>query len=125
MPFLRKTSMQLASKMRFFSAQLNALFENNAEIAIANAKQANAMAQKLYDEVVEIAKSHPEITVPNRAEANAVFPILPAKVTEALQGQYRFYIWNQSTGQVRLMCSWDTQQEDVDGLVSLLRKLVS
>jgi threonine aldolase len=125
MPFLRKTSMQLASKMRFFSAQLNALFENNAEVAIANAKQANSMAQKLYDEVVEIAKSHPEITVPNRAQANAVFPILPAKVTEALQDQYRFYIWNQATGQVRLMCSWDTQKEDVDGLVSLLRKLVS
>ena len=125
MPFLRKTSMQLASKMRFFSAQLNALFENNAEVAIANAKQANAMAQKLYDEVVEIAKSHPDITVPNRAEANAVFPILPAKVTEALQAEYRFYTWNQATGQVRLMCSWDTQQEDVDGLVSLLRKLVS
>lgn len=125
MPFLRKTSMQLASKMRFFSAQLNALFENNAEVAIANAKQANAMAQKLYDEVVEIAKSHPEITVPNRAEANAVFPILPAKITAALQAEYRFYLWNQATGQVRLMCSWDTQQEDVDGLVSLLRKLVS
>lgn len=125
MPFLRKTSMQLASKMRFFSAQLNALFENNAEVAIANAKQANAMAQKLYDEVVEIAKSHPEITVPNRAQANAVFPILPAKITEALQAEYRFYIWNQATGQVRLMCSWDTEEEDVDGLVSLLRKLVS
>ena len=125
MPFLRKTSMQLASKMRFFSAQLNALFENNAEVAIANARQANAMAQKLYDEVVEIAKSHPEITVPNRAQANAVFPILPAKITAALQAEYRFYLWNQATGQVRLMCSWDTQQEDVDGLVSLLRKLVS
>jgi threonine aldolase len=125
MPFLRKTSMQLASKMRFFSAQLNALFENNAEVAIANARQANAMAQKLYDEVVEIAKSHPEITVPNRAEANAVFPILPAKITAALQAEYRFYLWNQATGQVRLMCSWDTQQDDVDGLVSLLRKLVS
>lgn len=125
MPFLRKTSMQLASKMRFFSAQLNALFENNAAVAIANAKQANSMAQKLYDEVVEIAKSHPEITVQNRAEANAVFPLLPAKITEALQAEYRFYLWNQATGQVRLMCSWDTQQEDVDGLVSLLRKLVS
>lgn len=125
MPFLRKTSMQLASKMRFFSAQLNALFENNAAVAIANAKQANSMAQKLYDEVVEIAKSHPEITVQNRAEANAVFPILPAKITAALQAEYRFYLWNQATGQVRLMCSWDTQQDDVDGLVSLLRKLVS
>jgi threonine aldolase len=125
MPFLRKTSMQLASKMRFFSAQLNALFENGAALAIANGKQANAMAQKLYAEVVEIAKHHPEITVPNVAQANAVFPILPAELTEALQAEYRFYVWNQATGQVRLMCSWDTQEEDVDGLVGLLKKLVS
>ena len=124
MPFLRKTSMQLASKMRFFSAQLNALFENNAQVAIANGKRANAMAQKLYAEIVEIAKSHSEITVPNVAQANAVFPILPPKVTAALQEQYRFYVWNQATGQVRLMCSWDTEEEDVDGLVGLLRELV-
>lgn len=124
MPFLRKTSMQLASKMRFFSAQLNALFENDAAVAIANGKRANAMAQKLYAEIVEIAKTHPEITVPNVAEANAVFPILPPKVTAALQAQYRFYVWNQATGQVRLMCSWDTEEEDVDGLVGLLKELV-
>ena len=124
MPFLRKTSMQLASKMRFFSAQLNALFENDAAVAIANGKRANAMAQRLYAEIVEIAKTHPEITVPNVAEANAVFPILPPKVTAALQAQYRFYVWNQATGQVRLMCSWDTEEEDVDGLVGLLKELV-
>jgi len=123
MPFLRKTSMQLASKMRFFSAQLNALFENQAALAISNGKNANAMAQRLYAEVVEIAKSHPGISVPNVAEANAVFPILPAEITAALQNEYRFYVWNQATGQVRLMCSWDTEQEDVDGLVGLLRKL--
>ena len=125
MPFLRKTSMQLASKMRFFSAQLNALFENQAELAISNGKNANAMAQRLYAAVVEIAESHPGISVPNVAEANAVFPILPLEITTALQDEYRFYVWNQATGQVRLMCSWDTQQEDVDGLVGLLRKLAS
>jgi len=125
MPFLRKTSMQLPSKMRFVSAQLSALFENNAALAIANGKRANGMAQKLYAEIVEIAKHHSEISLPNVAEANAVFPILPQKITEALQAQYRFYVWNQATGQVRLMCSWDTEEEDVDGLVGLLRELIS
>ena len=125
MPFLRKTSMQLSSKMRFVSAQLNALFENNAALAIANGKKANAMAQKLYSQIVEIAESHPEISLPNVAQANAVFPILPELITEALQQQYRVYVWNQATGQVRLMCSWDTEEEDVDGLVGLLRELVS
>ncbi|MDP4755992.1 MAG: beta-eliminating lyase-related protein [Aquiluna sp.] len=125
MPFLRKTSMQLPSKMRFVSAQLSALFENNAALAIANGKRANGMAQKLYAEIVEIAKHHSEISLPNVAEANAVFPILPQKITEALQAQYRFYVWNQATGQVRLMCSWDTEEEDVNGLVGLLRELIS
>ena len=125
MPFLRKTSMQLPSKMRFVSAQLSALFENNAALAIANGKRANGMAQKLYAEIVEIAKHHSEISLPNVAEANAVFPILPQKITEALQAQYRFYVWNQVTGQVRLMCSWDTEEEDVNGLVGLLRELIS
>ena len=125
MPFLRKTSMQLPSKMRFVSAQLSALFENNAALAIANGNRANGMAQKLYAEIVEIAKHHSEISLPNVAEANAVFPILPQKITEALQAQYRFYVWNQATGQVRLMCSWDTEEEDVNGLVGLLRELIS
>lgn len=125
MPFLRKTSMQLASKMRFVSSQLNALFENNAAVAIANAKSANAMASRLYEGITEIAKSNPSVVVENRAEANAVFPILPPEITEQLQQNYRFYVWNQATGQVRLMCAFDTTQEDVDGLLARLKQLLS
>lgn len=125
MPFLRKTSMQLASKMRFVSSQLNALFENNAAVAIANAKNANAMASRLYEGITEIAKSNPSVVVENRAEANAVFPILPPEITAQLQQNYRFYVWNQATGQVRLMCAFDTTQEDVDGLLARLEQLLS
>jgi threonine aldolase len=125
MPFLRKTSMQLPSKMRFVSAQLNALFEDDARVALANARQANAMAERLYEGVVAIAKKHKEIKIPNKAEANAVFPILPKKVTAKLQKQYRFYVWNQSTGQVRWMCAWDTTKQDVDGLLEALKKALA
>ena len=125
MPFLRKTSMQLASKMRFMSAQLNVLFENQAALAISNAEHANAMAARLYEGVVRIAKAHPEISVENPAEANAVFPVLPAWLTERLQADYRFYVWNQETGQVRLMCAWDTTVEDVDGLLGKLEDALS
>ncbi len=123
--YLRKTSMQLASKMRFVSAQLNALFENNAEVAIENARHANAMAAKLYAGITEIAKSNSSVQVPNKAEANAVFPILPAAITEKLQQDYRFYVWNQATGQVRLMCSFDTAEEDVTGLLAKLSELLA
>ena len=120
-PFLRKTSMQLPSKMRFVSAQLIALFEDNAKLALANAKHANAMAAKLYEGVVKIAKTNKNVSVPNPTEANAVFPVLPAKVTAKLQKQFRFYVWNQATGQVRWMCAWDTTSEDVEGLLAALR----
>lgn len=125
MPFLRKTSMQLASKMRFFSAQLIALFENNAAVALENAKNANAMASKLYEGVLAIAAKHPEVIVRNKAEANAVFPELPEKVANQIMADYRFYVWNQATGQVRWMCSWDTTQEDVDGILQALEKALS
>lgn len=122
MPFLRKTSMQLASKMRFFSAQLIALFENGAAVALENARNANAMASKLYEGVQAIAAKHPEVIVRNKAEANAVFPELPEKVANQIMADYRFYVWNQATGQVRWMCSWDTTQEDVDGILKALEK---
>jgi len=125
LPFLRKTSMQLASKMRFVSCQLNALFENGAAVAIANGRHANAMAAKLYEGITEIAKNNPVVQVPNKAEANAVFPILPADATQKLQQDYRFYVWNQATGQVRLMCSFDTTEEDVSGLLAKLSQLLT
>ncbi|MFM5952187.1 MAG: threonine aldolase family protein [Micrococcales bacterium] len=121
LPYLRKSSMQLGSKMRFMSAQLVALFDNGAKVALENAKHSNLMASKLYDGVVEIAAEYPVISVENKAEANAVFPVLPESVAEALVSQYRFYVWNQETGQVRWMCSWDTTEEDVAGILKALR----
>jgi threonine aldolase len=54
-----------------------------------------------------------------------VFPILPAEITEKLQQDYRFYVWNQATGQVRLMCAFDTTEGDVDGLLAKLEELLS
>ncbi len=114
--------MQLPSKMRFVSAQLNALLEDGAALALGNAKYANAMAAKLFEGVVKIAKSNKNVTVPNPTEANAVFPVLPKAVTAKLQKKYRFYVWNQATGQVRWMCAWDTTPEDVDGLLAALKE---
>ena len=125
MPYLRKTSMQLPSKMRFVSAQLNALFENKAAVALANARHANSMAKKLHEGVVAIAAKSSSVTLPNPTQANAVFPILPAEVTNKLLESYRFYVWNQATGQVRWMCAWDTQESDVDGLLAALSAAVS
>jgi threonine aldolase len=51
-----------------------------------------------------------------------VFPELPEAVANKVMADYRFYVWNQATGQVRWMCSWDTTQEDVDGILTALEK---
>ncbi|GAB3685529.1 low specificity L-threonine aldolase [Actinocorallia lasiicapitis] len=108
--YLRKTSMQLASKMRFVSAQLIALLEG--DLYLRNAGHANAMAARLAAAVGGIV----EIVRP--VQANAVFAVLPKDVTERLQKRFRFYTWNEATGEVRWMCSFDTTEADIDGFAA-------
>jgi threonine aldolase len=99
--------MQLASKMRFVSAQLLALLTD--DLWLRNAQHSNAMARELDSRVRRIEG----VTVVRPVQANAVFAILPADVTERLQKRFRFYTWDQVTGEVRWMCSWDTTLDDV------------
>lgn len=110
--FLRKTSMQLASKMRFVSAQLVALLRD--DLWLRNASHANAMAAELAARVSGL----PGLTVSREVQANAVFAILPPDVTARLQERFRFYTWDQVTGEVRWMCSWDTTPGDVEAFAS-------
>jgi threonine aldolase len=115
--YLRKQSMQLASKMRFVSAQLLALLEGDVWRRAAG--HANAMASRLASGVGSVV----EIT--QAVQANAVFAILPAEATEALQREFKFYVWNEHTGEVRWMCSWDTTEEDVDAFISAILDVVA
>lgn len=106
-PFVRKSTMQLASKMRYISAQLIALLDG--DLWRLNADHANTMAHRLADAVAGIDG----VTITQAVQANAVFAVLPRQVTEALQQEFRFYTWNEATGEVRWMCSWDTTEADV------------
>jgi threonine aldolase len=115
MKYLRKQSMQLASKMRFISAQLIALLTD--DLYLRNAGHANAMAQRLADGVRDL----PGLTIPLPVQANGVFPILPREVSERLMEKFRFYFWDEATGQVRWMCSFDTTEADVDAFVAAVR----
>jgi threonine aldolase len=120
-PFLRKTSMQLPSKMRFVSAQLIGLLKD--DLAIKSARHANAMAKALDAGVRELGvRSNGRVSVPNPTQANAVFPILPPDLIAEIQKEYWFYVWDHNLNQVRWMCAWDTRQEDVDGLLKALAK---
>jgi threonine aldolase len=112
--FLRKIDMQLASKMRFVSAQLVALFEG--DLWLRSARRANLMAQRLRAGVE--ALDGVELGVPT--QANAVFAVVPRPVAERMRELRRFYDWDPATGAVRWMCSFDTTEAEVDEFVAVL-----
>jgi threonine aldolase len=114
--YARKQGTQLASKMRYVSAQLLCLFEDG--LWRETAGHANAMARRLADAVAGV----PGVRLAYPVEANAVFAALPAAVTECLRQRYHFYVWDEGTGVVRLMCSWQTTPDDVDGFAEALRE---
>jgi threonine aldolase len=110
--FRRKQAMQLASKMRYISAQLDALLAG--DLWLRNASHANAMARRLAGAVREL----PGVTVTQPVEANAVFAVLDPTVTERLQRDWPFYVWDERTGEVRWMTAWDTAPDDVDAFAA-------
>lgn len=123
--YLRKQKMQLASKMRFVSAQLLALLDG--DLHLHNARQANAMATRLRSGLAAGTADGTvrgvEFTQPT--QANAVFAILPPGIADRLRERFRFYDWNASTGEVRWVCSFDTRPEDVDAFVAEAARLTS
>lgn len=123
--YLRKLDMQLASKMRFVSAQLIALLEG--DLWLRNATHSNAMAQRLRAGV-EAGLADGSITgvrLSRPTQANGVFATLPEGVADRLRESFRFYDWDASTGEVRWMCSFDTTEGDVDALVAAVAQETS
>lgn len=112
--YLRKSSMQLASKMRYLSAQLVALLEDG--LWLRSAQHANDMAARLAEGVSGL----PGIQITQHPHANTVFAILDPAVADTVRAQYPFYDWDRRTGEVRWMTSWDTSTEHVDGFISAL-----
>lgn len=114
----RKQGMQLASKMRFITAQFMAYFEN--DLWKRNAENANQMARLLGVRLPLIEG----ISLSRPVEANGVFAIMPKALIPKLQDKYFFHIWNESTSEVRLMCSFDTRLEDIEGFVAEAKRLL-
>ncbi|WP_405015572.1 threonine aldolase family protein [Kitasatospora sp. NBC_01539] len=112
--YLRKMSMQLASKMRFVSVQFEALLAG--DLWLRNAGHANAMAKRLEAAVRGIDG----VTLVRPVQANAVFAVLPREVSERLQKRYRFYFWDEHTGEVRWMASYDTTEADIDAFAAAI-----
>jgi threonine aldolase len=110
--YLRKQTLQLASKGRFLAAQFVALLEG--DLWKRNAAHANAMAARLAAALSEL----PGVRLTQPVQANGVFALLPPGAAAQLRRDWHFYTWDEATGEVRLMCSWDTTDDEVDAFAA-------
>jgi threonine aldolase len=117
--FVRKQCAQLPSKMRFVAAQFTALL--GEDLWRETAAHANRMAQLLASELRAI----PRVRITQPVESNAVFAILPRESIPRVQERFFFYVWDEHRSEVRLMCSFDTTEEDVRDLVAVIRETVA
>jgi len=114
--YIRKQGMQLASKMRFISAQFTGYFHNDLWKYCAT--HSNTMAQIFAEKLMQF----PELKITQAVESNGIFIEMPPNVAEKMQKHYFFYSWDEKRSEYRLMTSWDTTEEDIDGFVYILKK---
>ena len=114
--YIRKQGMQLASKMRFISAQYIGYFRNDLWKTCAS--HSNAMAKLLADELNQV----PGVKVTQKVESNGVFVIIPSDVAEKMREYYFFYPWDEKKSEWRLMASWDTEEKDIEDFIELLKR---
>ena len=109
---------QLASKMRFLSAPWVGMLKDGAWLR--HARHTNRMAKRLEAALRGI----PGVQISYPVESNAVFAKIPAAVEERMHERgWRFYSGVVTPDESRLMCSWDTTQEDVEAFVADLREV--
>ena len=116
MLYLRKQSMQLASKMRFIAAQFDALLGSDLWRDLA--AHSNGMAQRLADAVRDV----PGVEITQEPQANAVFAVIDRDAAARLRESWFFYEWDEAAGEVRWMCSWDTTEADIDAFAADVRE---
>ena len=116
--YIRKQGTHLPSKMRFISAQFEALLSN--DLWRRSAAHANRMAQTLANELTKL----PQIKLTQAVQSNGVFATIPSKFIPQLQKKYFFYVWNEEISEVRLMASFDTTEEDIQDFIGVVRRVV-
>lgn len=117
LPYVRKQSGQLASKMRFVSAQFLAMY--GTDLWRRCASTANEMCARLASGAAERG-----IKIAFPVQANEAFAVLGDDVTPQLQERFHFYTWTEGISEgrslVRWVTSWDTEADDVDALLGAL-----
>lgn len=114
-----KQAGQLASKMRFLTAPWLGLLKHN--VWQRNASQANARARQLEAGLKDL----PALDVLFPRQANSVFVSMPQPIKDALHEKGWLFYDFIGAGGVRLMCSWDTSEEDIDGFLRDVQRVVA
>ena len=125
--FRRKRGGHTVSKGRFLGAQMAAFLAEGHWLDLA--RRANRAAARLVSGLAAL----PGVRFPWPAEANEVFPVVPAAMDDALKAAgMRYYPWTTRSlppdevvgpdeRMLRLICAFDTPDAAVDGLVDAAR----
>lgn len=116
--YLRKQNMQLPSKTRFIGAQFEALL-GGQQVWREITAHTHAMALRLRDGLLKF----PEIKITQDVQANSVFALVPKEWVKTLRENYFFYVWDEKTFEVRLMMSFDSTPQHIDGFLQQLAQL--
>jgi threonine aldolase len=112
--YLRKQAGHLMAKMRYVTAPWAAGLASGAWLR--NAERANTLARRLEAELRGISR----LRILYPVQANAVFVEMPPEWVEKMHRRgWHFYT---VAGGERLMCSWDTEDEDITAFVRDLRE---
>ncbi len=115
--YVHKQNLQLNSKMRFISAQFIPYLKNNLWHRYAS--HANQMCQLLTQKLLALNIEGVRLAYPQ--ETNQLFIYLPEKIIKQTQEIYPYYLWDKSQNLARLVTSFDTTKEDIEGFLRLVK----
>jgi threonine aldolase len=72
--------------------------------------------------LAEKLKQIQEVKITQEVQSNGIFVIMPSGVAEKMRNHYFFYPWDEKRSEWRLMCSWDSEEKDIEDFVMLLKK---
>jgi len=116
----RKRAGQLASKMRFVSAQLEAYVRDDLWLRLA--RQANRAAAALAAGL----RGVPGIELAHPVEANEVFVRMPRSLAEGLaKDGVRFHRWPGEHALYRLVTSYCTRDAEIERVLACATRLAA
>lgn len=123
--YRHKQVMQLASKQRFIAVQFLTLLKN--DLWKKSTEHSNSMAQLLKQRLQALPKPNGKelIRLTKPVESNAIFLQIPRDWYEPLSALFPFYIWRTKSCEVRLMCSFDTAETDIELFMNKIEELIS